>query len=89
MKEGCVVTSVPSALDAEHLIVAERRPYDAVLAPVDEHDPAPWIGRLRRRNPQMPVILIPSGAGGAQAAQEAMTALSRAISAQRPAAQVH
>ncbi len=79
MKEGCLVTSVPSPLYAERLIVAERRPFDAVLASVGEHDPAPWIGRLRRRNPKVPVILIPSRGGGPQAAHDVMTALSRAM----------
>jgi two-component system NtrC family sensor kinase len=88
-RHGCVVTAVASPLDAERLIVTERGHFDAVLAPAspDGVEAAGWIGRLRRRKPDVPVLLI--GAGGTPAGEEVMAALSRAISAHRPAASVH
>jgi two-component system NtrC family sensor kinase len=88
-KHGCVVTAVASPLDAERLIVTERGHFDAVLAPASPNgaELAGWIGRLRRRKPDVPVLLI--GAGGMPVGEEVMAALSRAISEHRPAASVH
>jgi predicted nucleic acid-binding Zn ribbon protein len=88
-KHGCVVIAVASPLDAERLIVTERGHFDAVLAPAsrDGVEASGWIGRLRRRKPDLPVLLI--GAGGTPGGEEVMAALSRAISAHRPAASIH
>jgi signal transduction histidine kinase len=90
-QHGCLVTSVASPLDAERLIVAETDHFDAVLAPASTvgSEAAPWVSRLRRRKPELPVILVGSRTGGTPAAKDVMAALSKAISVHRPAAQVH
>jgi hypothetical protein len=81
VKRGCRVTCVRSPLDAERLIMVERRPFDAVLASVFEHESAPWVGRLRRRKPAVAVILLGASAAGAHAAQEVIAALGQAACA--------
>ena len=89
-QRGCMVTRVASAQDAERLIAAERPHFDAVLADASsEPETTPWITKLRRAKSKVPVVLIRGPAGGAVDTQHAIDALSKAISAHRPATPVH
>jgi two-component system, NtrC family, sensor kinase len=87
-KHGCVVTSVHSARDAERLVLAGTSHFDAVLsdAAAEEPEAATMVSRLRKRRPDLPVLLMGNQAG---APEEVIGALSRAISAHRPTTPVH
>ena len=87
-KHGCVVTSVRSVRDAERLLLGGTSHFDAVLSDsaAEEPEAATWVSRLRRRRPDLPVLLMGNQTG---APDEVIGALSRAISTQRPATPVH
>ncbi len=104
-KSGCVVTPVSSALEAERLALAPDSGFDVVLSDIvmPGGDGVALAARLRKRRPDLPVVLITGYAREVRhavgpdleilakpcAAEEIVGALSRAISAQRPASPMH
>jgi two-component system NtrC family sensor kinase len=104
-KSGCRVTPVSSAQEAERLALAPGSGFDVVLTDIvmPGADGIALATRLRKRRPELPVVLITGysrevrHAVGADmevlakpcGADEIVGALSRAISAQRPAAPMH
>src|SRR4051812_27973900 len=104
-KSGCVVTPVSSALEAERLALAADSGFDVVLSDIvmPGGDGVALAARLRKRRPSLPVVLITGYAREVRhavgpdleilpkpcAAEDIVGALSRAISAQRPASPMH
>jgi two-component system NtrC family sensor kinase len=104
-RSGCVVTPVASAQEAEHLALAPGSGFDVVLSDIvmPGADGIALATRLRQRRPDLPVVLMTGyqkevrHAVGADtevlakpcAADEIVGALSRAISAHRPASPMH
>jgi two-component system NtrC family sensor kinase len=104
-KSGCVVTPVSSAQEAERLALAPGTRFDVVLTDIvmPGADGIALAARLRKRKPDLPVVFITGysrevrHAVGADmevlakpcAAEEIVGALSRAISAHRPASPMH
>jgi two-component system NtrC family sensor kinase len=90
-EHGCVVTSVGSARDAERIILVANSHFDAVLsdAPPGTPEVLAFVSRLRRRRPDLPVVLMSGYSSPVRAADEVIGALSKAISAHRPAAPMH
>jgi CheY-like chemotaxis protein len=104
-RSGCVVTPVPSAQEAERLVLAPGSGFDVVLTDIvmPGADGIALATRLRKRRPDLPVVLMTGyskevrhavGAGmeilaKPCAAEEIVGALSRAISAHRPASPMH
>ena len=86
---GCLVTSARSMSEVERLVAAERNRFDAVLicASGAEGEEAALVSRLHNREPGLPVVLL-QNASGVPAAQLIGT-LSKALSAHRPAGQLH
>ena len=86
---GCVVTAARSLLEVERLVAAEANRFDAVLicASGAEAEEAALVSRLHKREPGLPVVLL-QNAAGVPAAQLIGT-LSKALSAHRPAGQLH
>ena len=104
-KSGCIVTPVASAQEAERLALAPGSGFDVVLSDIvmPGADGLALAIRLRKRRPDLPVVLMtgyskearhaaPSGMeilAKPCAAGEIVGALSRAISNQRPASPMH
>jgi two-component system NtrC family sensor kinase len=104
-KSGCSVTPVGSVLEAERLALAAGSGFDVVLSDIvmPGADGIALANRLRKRKPDLPVVLITGysrevrHAVGADmevlakpcTAQELVGALSRAIAAHRPASPMH
>jgi two-component system NtrC family sensor kinase len=104
-RSGCVVTPVSSALEAERLALAPDSGFDVVLSDIvmPGGDGVALAARLRKRRPSLPVVLITGYAREVRhavgpdleilakpcGAEEIVGALSRAISAQRPASPMH
>jgi two-component system NtrC family sensor kinase len=104
-RSGCVVTPVASAQEAERIALAPGRGFDVVLTDIvmPGGDGIALATRLRRRKPELPVVLMtgqarearPAALSGMEllakpcAAEEIVGALSRAISARRPDSPVH
>jgi signal transduction histidine kinase/ActR/RegA family two-component response regulator len=104
-KSGCVVTPVSSAVEAERLALAPDSGFDVVLSDIvmPGGDGVALAARLRKRRPELPVVLITGYAREVRhavgpdleilakpcAAQDIVGALSRAISARRPASPMH
>jgi two-component system NtrC family sensor kinase len=104
-RSGCVVTPVASAQEAERMALAPGRGFDVVLTDIvmPGADGLALAARLRRRKPELPVVLMtgqarearPAAPGGMEllakpcAAEEIVAALSRAISARRPDSPMH
>jgi two-component system NtrC family sensor kinase len=104
-KSGCVVTPVSSAVEAERLALAPDSGFDVVLSDIvmPGGDGVALAARLRKRRPELPVVLITGYSREVRhavgpdmeilakpcAAEEIVGALSRAISAHRPAAPMH
>jgi two-component system NtrC family sensor kinase len=104
-KSGCVVTPVSSAVEAERLALAPDSGFDVVLSDIvmPGGDGVALATRLRKRRPELPVVLITGYAREVRhavgpdleilakpcAAEDIVGALSRAISAQRPASPMH
>jgi len=104
-KSGCVVTPVSSAVEAERLALAADSGFDVVLSDIvmPGGDGVALAARLRKRRPELPVVLITGYAREVRhavgpdleilpkpcAAEDIVGALSRAISAQRPASPMH
>ena len=101
---GCAVTPVTTAQEAERLALVPGR-FDVVLSDVvmPGADGIALAQRLRKRKPELPVVLITGVSGQARqavpsgmevlakpcGAQEIAGALARAIAARRPAAPMH
>lgn len=87
---GCVVTSVASAREAERIVLAASD-FDVVLSDraAGARDGLALLSRLRRRRPDLPVVLLSGYSGSGPAADEIIGALSKAISAHRPRAPMH
>ena len=101
---GCAVTPVATAQEAERLALVPGR-FDVVLSDVvmPGADGIALAQRLRKRKPELPVVLITGVSGQARqavpsgmevlakpcGAQEIAGALARAIAARRPAAPMH
>jgi|KBSMisStandDraft_5_1062788.scaffolds.fasta_scaffold09995_8 signal transduction histidine kinase/ActR/RegA family two-component response regulator len=104
-RSGCVVTPVSSAVEAERLALAPDNGFDVVLSDIvmPGGDGVALAARLRKRRPELPVVLITGYAREVRhavgpdleilakpcAAEDIVGALSRAISAQRPASPMH
>ena len=104
-RSGCVVTPVSSAQEAERLAFAPDGGFDVVLTDIvmPGGDGVALATQLRKRRPDLPVVLITGyskevrHAVGADmeilakpcAADEIVGALSRAISGHRPASPMH
>jgi len=104
-KSGCVVTPVGSVQEAERLALASGSGFDVVLSDIvmPGADGIALANRLRKRKPELPVVLITGysrevrHAVGSDlevlakpcTAQELVGALSRAIAAHRPASPMH
>jgi two-component system NtrC family sensor kinase len=104
-KSGCSVTPVSSVQEAERLALASGSGFDVVLSDIvmPGADGIALANRLRKRKPDLPVVLITGysrevrHAVGADlevlakpcTAHELIGALSRAISAHRPASPMH
>ena len=104
-KSGCSVTPVSSAVEAERLALAPDNAFDVVLSDIvmPGGDGVALAARLRKRRPELPVVLITGYSREVRhavgpdmeilakpcAAEEIVGALSRAISAQRPASPMH
>jgi two-component system NtrC family sensor kinase len=104
-KSGCRVTPVSSAQEAERLALSPGSGFDVVLTDVvmPGSDGIALATRLRKRRPELPVVLITGysrevrHAVGSDmevlakpcGAEEIVGALSRAISAHRPASPMH
>jgi two-component system, NtrC family, sensor kinase len=104
-KSGCRVTPVNSAQEAERLALSPGSGFDVVLTDVvmPGSDGIVLATRLRKRRPELPVVLITGysrevrHAVGSDmevlakpcGAEEIVGALSRAISAHRPASPMH
>ena len=86
---GCVVTSARSMSEVERLVAAEKNRFDAVLicASGAESEEAALVSRLHKREPGLPVVLLKNAAG--VPAAQLIGALSKALSAHRPAGQLH
>jgi DNA-binding NtrC family response regulator len=99
------VTPVSSAVEAERLALAPDSGFDVVLSDIvmPGGDGVALAARLRKRRPELPVVLITGYSREVRhavgpdmeilakpcAAEEIVGALSRAISAHRPAAPMH
>ena len=104
-RSGCVVTPVSSAVEAERLALAPDSGFDVVLSDIvmPGGDGVALAARLRKRRPELPVVLITGYSREVRhavgpdleilskpcAADDIVGALSRAISAQRPASPMH
>jgi len=104
-RSGCVVTPVSSAVEAERLALAPDSGFDVVLSDIvmPGGDGVALAARLRKRKPELPVVLITGYSREVRhavgpdmeilakpcGAEEIVGALSRAISAQRPASPMH
>jgi signal transduction histidine kinase/ActR/RegA family two-component response regulator len=104
-RSGCVVTPVSSAVEAERLALAPDSGFDVVLSDIvmPGGDGVALAARLRKRRPDLPVVLITGYAREVRhavgpdleilakpcAADDIVGALSRAISTQRPASPMH
>ncbi|HJY76471.1 MAG TPA: ATP-binding protein [Burkholderiales bacterium] len=104
-RSGCVVTPVSSAVEAERLALAPDNGFDVVLSDIvmPGGDGVALAARLRKRRPELPVVLITGYSREVRhavgpdmeilakpcAAEEIVGALSRAISAHRPASPMH
>ena len=104
-KSGCVVTPVSSAVEAERLALAPDSGFDVVLSDIvmPGGDGVALATRLRKRRPELPVVLITGYSREVRhavgpdleilakpcAAEDIVGALSRAISAQRPDSPMH
>jgi signal transduction histidine kinase/ActR/RegA family two-component response regulator len=104
-KSGCRVTPVNSAYEAERLALSPGSGFDVVLTDVvmPGSDGIALATRLRKRRPELPVVLITGysrevrHAVGSDmevltkpcGAEEILGALSRAISAHRPSSPMH
>jgi CheY-like chemotaxis protein len=104
-KSGCVVTPVSSAQEAERLALAADSSFDVVLTDIvmPGGDGVALATRLRKRKPNLPVVLITGYSREVRhavgvdvevlekpcAAHDIVSALSRAISARRPPSQMH
>jgi two-component system NtrC family sensor kinase len=102
---GCSVTPVGSVREAERLALAAGSGFDVVLSDIvmPGADGIALANRLRKRRPELPVVLITGysrevrhavGAGMEVlakpcTAQELLGALSRAIAAHRPPTPMH
>jgi CheY-like chemotaxis protein len=104
-KSGCRVTPVNSAQEAERLALSPGSGFDVVLTDVvmPGSDGIALATRLRKRRPELPVVLITGYSREVRhavgydmevltkpcGAEEIVGALSRAISAHRPASPMH
>jgi CheY-like chemotaxis protein len=104
-KSGCRVTPVSSAQEAERLALAPGSGFDVVLSDIvmPGADGIALATRLRKRRPELPVVLITGYSREVRhavgpdmevlakpcPAEEILGALSRAISAHRPASPMH
>jgi CheY-like chemotaxis protein len=104
-RSGCVVTPVASAQEAERLALAPGSGFDVVLTDIvmPGADGIALAKGLRKRKPDLPIVLMTGYSKEARhavgtdmevlakpcAADEIVGALSRAISARRPASPMH
>jgi two-component system NtrC family sensor kinase len=104
-KSGCSVTPVGSVQEAERLALAAGSGFDVVLSDIvmPGADGIALANRLRKRKPDLPVVLITGYSREVRhavsadmevltkpcTAQELVGALSRAIAAHRPASPMH
>jgi two-component system NtrC family sensor kinase len=104
-ESGCSVTPVGSAQEAERLALAAGSGFDVVLSDIvmPGADGIALANRLRKRKPDLPVVLITGYSREVRqavdidmevlakpcSAQELLGALSRAIAAHRPASPMH